>query len=272
MKKFFTLLTFMAVFHFSLMSQTALDFTFTDTNGNTHQMQDALDQGYIILMDFFFVDCPPCQESAPELKAIVEDYTDQGKNMIMWSLSDRDDDAYIETFKTQFGLTNAAGGTDGGGDDVINLYAGQFNFFGFPTVSVICPNGSISWDIWPYSAGAPEWRNAIDACGVTDADPYQPLTPSSAQDIATVDEVQLSISPNPFAGEGFLDLLLSESSDVQVEVLTIDGQLLTRWFDGQLPAGEHRLPVSGQFDYSGTMLVKVTTEMGVLVRKVINKG
>ncbi|MEZ4987481.1 MAG: TlpA disulfide reductase family protein [Saprospiraceae bacterium] len=148
--------------------------------------------GFIVLLDFFFVNCPPCQGSAPELAAIANDYA--GKSVILWSISDRDGNAAIEGFEETYGLNFPAGGTDGDGEKASKSYANNFNFTGFPTISIICPDGSISWDIWPYSTGAPEWRNAIDACGVVDSAPYVSLNNTRVENIATV--AQATLSPN----------------------------------------------------------------------------
>ena len=58
--------------HF-VQAQNAPDFTFTDTEGGTHHLQERLDQGYIIVLDFFYVDCPPCVETGTELESIYHD-------------------------------------------------------------------------------------------------------------------------------------------------------------------------------------------------------
>lgn len=241
MKKVFTYLSIMFLAVVGLQAQQALDFTFTDTHGDTHNLQHALDQGYIVVMDFFFVNCGPCQQSSPELVSITEDYTGEGKNVIMWSMSDRDSDAAIIGFEEQFGFTSPAGGVDGGADDVVNLYANNFTFTGFPTVSFICPDGSITWDIWPYSAGAPEWRNAIDACGVVDAAPYVPMSTTNVEDIAEINS--MVVSPNPTVDKSLLSLNLANTSDLEIGLFNAQGAKLQQVFTGQLVAGQHAIEV-----------------------------
>lgn len=218
-------------------AQVALDFSFTDIRGETHNLQHALDQGFIVVMDFFFVDCGPCQISAPEIQAIHEDY--QGKNVLIWSISDRDSDTYIESYKTNAGLTYISGGVQGGGAAVIDMYADQFNFLGFPTVSVVCPDGSISWDIWPYSAGAPQWRDAINNCGVNSCAPYQSVTASGVADFEALDKMRFM--PNPSAGYGSLEIHLQETSAFRLDLLSVNGKVLKPLFEGQLNAGLQRL-------------------------------
>ncbi|HMQ50409.1 MAG TPA: redoxin domain-containing protein [Saprospiraceae bacterium] len=218
---------------------TAPDFSFTDINGETHHLQHALDQGFIVVIDFFFVDCGPCQISAPEMQAIHEDY--EGKNVVIWSISDRDSDAYIENYKSNAGLTYISAGIQGGGASVIDMYANQFNFLGFPTVSVICPDGSINWDIWPYSAGAPQWRNAINNCGVHNSAPYQSVTASGVADFEVLEKMRFM--PNPSTGYGTLDIHLQEASSFRLDVLSIEGKVLKTLFEGQMGAGTQRLDI-----------------------------
>lgn len=241
-----------------LTAQTAPDFTFTDIHGETHNLNHALEQGYIVMIDFFFVDCPPCQQTAPEIQAIHEDYA--GKNVIIWSISDRDADAYIASYKDGAGLTYVAGGPNGGGDDVIDLYAANFQFLGFPTFSVVCPDGGITWDVWPLTVNAGNLREAIDACVVSDADPYVPFATTRTREIASLQSVTLA--PNPIAAEGQLRLKLAEGSFLSVDVLNAQGQQLERLFRGQLASGTHSLPVDLGAFASGVYWLRLQDEMG----------
>ncbi|MGH1438143.1 MAG: T9SS type A sorting domain-containing protein [Lewinella sp.] len=260
MKKVFTYLSLMLLTSFGLQAQQALDFTFTDTHGDTHNMQHALDQGYIVIIDFFFVNCGPCQQSSPELVSITEDYTGQGKNVIMWSLSDRDSDAAIAGFESQFGFTSPAGGVDGGADDVVNLYASNFNFTGFPTVSIICPDGGISWDIWPYSSGAPEWRSAIDACGVVDAAPYVPMSATRVEEVAAL--TSLLVAPNPTSGVSTLKLDLANTSTLNIGLYNAQGAKVQQIFAGQLLSGQHNMNVDLSELPAGAYWVRLQNEQG----------
>ncbi len=143
-------------------AQQAINFTITDINGQEQELQDYLDQGYTVLLDFFFVDCGPCNTWMPEIVGLEEFYADEP--FIVIGCSDRDDNAYIQGFLDQYNGNGIAAGTQGGGDAVIDLYAATYNFTGFPTYSIICPDGSITWDVWPLTAGVPTLHSAIDAC------------------------------------------------------------------------------------------------------------
>lgn len=258
MKRAFTLLLAACLSLTAARAQTALDFTFTDTHGNVHNLQNALNQGYIVMVDFFFVNCPPCQGTMPELVSISNDYA--GKNVILWSISDRDGNAAIDNFKQTYDATFPAGGTAGNGDDVVNLYANAFNFTGFPTISIICPDGGISWDIWPYTAGAPQWRNAIEACGVVDAAPYQPVNATAVTSIGALDAATLA--PNPATDISSLTLELREGEFLSIDVMSATGTVVQRVFSGRLPAGQHKFDADLEQLPQGMYWVRLQNEAG----------
>lgn len=269
MKKVFTYLSLLFLTSLGLQAQQALDFTFTDTHGDTHNLQHALDQGYIVVMDFFFVNCGPCQQSSPELVSITEDYTGQGKNVILWSMSDRDADAAIIGFEEQFGFTSPAGGVNGGADDVVNLYASNFNFTGFPTVSVVCPDGSITWDIWPYTTGASEWRGVIDACGVIDAAPYEPMSTTNVEAITAINS--MVVSPNPAADKSVLNLNLSNTSTLEIALFNAQGAKVQQVFAGQLLTGQHTIEVDMANLPAGAYWVRLQNEQGEITSTPLQK-
>ncbi len=223
-----------------LRAQNAPDFSFTDINGELHQLQHALDQGFIVMLDFFYAACLPCQQSSPEIENINQDYA--GKNLTIWSISDRDDNEAIQAFKDEFGLTNIAGGILGGGFQLIHgTFATQFTLTGFPTISVICPDGAIHWDIWPYSPGAPEWRDAIEACGVSDAEPYQSLT-TAAPDLSYL-VAEATLGPNPAKEQTRLAFDLTEKTPLSIDLYDNQGQLVRQVFRGALNTGAHQYDI-----------------------------
>jgi thiol-disulfide isomerase/thioredoxin len=260
MKKIITLFAlFLSVLQMPF-AQTAPDFNITDIHGGEHNLYTALNNGYIVMLDFFFVDCGPCQLSAPEIKAIHEDYS--GKNVVVISVSDHSEDTnlYIEQFDEQHDYTWYSAGPQGGGVQVIDTYADQFTFTGYPTISIICPNKSINWDIWPYSAGAPQWRNAIDACGVVDAPPYQPLNTN----VLDVDRQfsGLSLFPNPVGESATLNFGLTSPQEVKAEIFNMMGQQSGNQilFNGQ--QGNNKVVMNTTDLVSGTYMIRLTTASG----------
>lgn len=229
------------------IAQDAPDFTITDIEGIERNLYETLDAGYIVMIDFFFVACPPCQASAPEIQAISEDYAD--KNVVVWSISDRDSNAAIEGYENQFGLDYPAAGSEGGGAEVVDLYSSNFNFTGFPTIAIVCPDRSINWDIWPYSTGAPEWRDAIEACGVTD----QPTSTKEANALVA----DLVVRPNVVRSTAMIDYQLLEGGSVRIELVNTLGQTVAVPFAGTRAPGAHQQQLIAEELEAGTYFIKV---------------
>ena len=153
MKKLFTLILALAL-GFGLKAQCplsqAIDFTATDCHGTEVHLFDILDGGQYVLIDFFFVNCGPCQQATPK---IVESYYAMGCNMhdvFYMEISDRDSDAACQNWVTNYGveyptISGAAGGSTICGSSMYNIPA-------FPTVILIAPDRSIVInDLWPIN-------------------------------------------------------------------------------------------------------------------------
>jgi len=136
----------------TVFSQTAIDFTFTDTQGQEHTLyEDYLDEGKTVLIDFFFVDCPPCNTFAPHLKEIYDDWGSGQEDVEFFTLSSKgwDSNADVEGYEQQHGHTNPGAGEDGGALDIYFTYHNsEFGpISGSPHFIVIAPNGTVFKDV-----------------------------------------------------------------------------------------------------------------------------
>ena len=159
----FFILTFTPCF-----SQSAPDFTFTDTEGKQWNLYTELGKGKTVLLDFFFADCTPCQTLTPGIVQLNNDYGSGTDNLIVFGISDRDDNEKVEQFENDYGVNYPSCGLTGGGDTITNLYVSWFSFIGWPTYAVVCPDKSVSWNL-PKNSGFPEIRTAIDECNALTA-------------------------------------------------------------------------------------------------------
>jgi len=233
-----------------VQAQNAPDFTFTDIYGATHNLQERLNDGYIIVLDFFYVDCPPCVDTGMDLEAIHNDY--QGKNVEVWSISPYDSTAIIQDFQVEHDFTYIVGGIEGGGWDIIELYTDSLGLEYYPTISVICPNGDLTWDIWPYtSGGAPEWRESIEACGVHDVnvtssvESFTNIYPSSLFPNPATDQINVKFYTEN-ANDVFLDIYDIRGRQILQKLLTLNdaGQQNEQIFINKLEAGNYVVRVT----------------------------
>lgn len=84
----------------------------------------------------------------------------------MWGLSPSDNNAQINAYKAQYGITNPCAGTQGGGPGAINTVIAGQPFYGYPTYVVICPDNTMSFDVcWPPGSAScfdPYLQDCID--------------------------------------------------------------------------------------------------------------
>lgn len=248
------LLTLFIAFTLSFASaQTAPDFTFTDIDGNAHTLSTALEDGKIIIIDFFFVNCGPCISWAPNIDQLIADY--EATNVEVWSISDRDSDAAISSSVFNPSHDNhKAGGSAGSGDDVVDLYASNFNFTGFPTFAVVCADGSITWDIWPLSDGVPEIRNQLtEDCGVAET--------TSTTSISGFSKVQLF--PNPASDRSQFEFTLDRPTVLSMDILNAFGQKVNTIASAEFATGHHKVDLEVANLPTGIYHLRISSGHGI---------
>ena len=254
MKKINTLIFLFVLSITTGFSQMAPDFTFTDITGESHTLSETLAEGKVVLLDFFFVSCPPCIEFAPEIESIIEDY--EGSTLEVWALSDRDQDATIAG--SIFNSTHEhhkVGGVVGGGYDIKELYADSFNFTGWPTYAIICNDGSVVWDIWPLSPGANEIRSQLtEACGVM-------ASPTGVSEISGLKGAQLF--PNPAADYVSVTFELEENTRMSVAVLNTVGQTVKSLPASEYGVGSQQIDLDVSALSAGLYMLKMESADGV---------
>ena len=138
MKKLITFILALAI-GFGLKAQCpltqAVDFTATDVHGTEVHLFDILDGGQYVLVDFFFVNCGPCQIATPK---VVESYYAMGCNqhdVFYIEISDRDSDAACLNWVNNYGVEYPTISGAAGGSGISNTY----QIGAFPTVILIAP-------------------------------------------------------------------------------------------------------------------------------------
>jgi len=65
----------------------------------------------------------------------------------MWGISNGDNNAQINAFKAQYGITNPCAGTEGGGVNAFDIITEGQNFWGYPTYCIICPDKKLHFGL-----------------------------------------------------------------------------------------------------------------------------
>jgi hypothetical protein len=187
------------------------DFSTTFTDGTSVNLYTTLTAGNTVMLDFFFADWPTCQSYAGLIETTYQNHGAGSGNIKYWGISDRDNNAYINTYKSTYGITNPCAGTQGNGNAIIYTTFSSFNFTGFPTYSVICPNKTISFDAnWPPTLTG--FNSYFTGCGSTDVD-FNPATTKFT-----------TVYPNPASVSTTLDFYLDKVSAVAIDVYNVTGQ------------------------------------------------
>lgn len=254
MKTFYAVIfTFLTI---GLSAQTAPDFTVTDTHGKTHSLYaDYLDQGKTVVLDLFFVNCPPCNDLAPLLEPLYQKWGAGNADVEFFSLTSDagDTDAIVIEFEERHKTTWPAASADGGGPAAQQPYTtGTFGqFIGYPTLIVVAPDGTVQFDAWGGTYAetvniVDEWIQNTGATG---------LLSSVEEGIANVES--FNVYPNPTTTESVIDVTVVETSDVTISVVNALGQIVKEVFNGQMTAGENSVTVS-TFDLAaGVNWIKV---------------
>lgn len=250
MKKIYSLILGLTVC-FAAQAQTPPDFTGTDTDGNSLNLYTTLASGKSVMLDFFFTTCPPCISNVPNIEHIYQEFGAGGGDFEIWAINDRNTDAEVDAYNAQYGVTNPAiSGSDGGGLAIVNSYAATYNFTGFPTYAVICSDQSITWDIWPISANAPEIQTSLENdCGLT----------ASPAGIHDVEKVAINaIYPNPANEYATVAYKLKDRSMISIEVYNIIGELIKTVTPGYINAGQKETLLNVRDLAPGNYFVKLT--------------
>lgn len=154
------------------------DFTIIDTEGNTLNLYNTLDEGKTVFLDLFFTTCSYCIQYAPIIEQAYQQTGAGEENVLFWGISPQDNNAAIDAYKATHGITNPCAGTEGNGPAAIDIIIAGQNFLGYPTYCVVCPDKEMAFDIC-YPPTVSCLVNEIEDCPV-------PLTPNFEPDTTTI--------------------------------------------------------------------------------------
>lgn len=135
-----------------MSAQKSDDWTVTDVSGNEHTLyEDYLDKGEVVVLKFFFVDCPPCNAIAPSVQTLYEDWGEgtQGVEFFDITILGGDDDNDVTGFKNRHDLTFPSISSEGNALGVAQPYLdGDFGDALFtPSFAVIAPDGDVTFRV-----------------------------------------------------------------------------------------------------------------------------
>lgn len=129
----------------------ARDFKVTTTDKKTIELyKDYLNKGKVVMLKIFFVDCPPCNDIAPQISDLYKKFGGGKEKVEFIELSNKDwdFDAAVIGYKIKYDLPCPSVSQDGGSVEASALYSDNYfgPFFGTPTFVIIKPDGTLDFD------------------------------------------------------------------------------------------------------------------------------
>ncbi|MEE4257280.1 MAG: T9SS type A sorting domain-containing protein [Bacteroidales bacterium] len=226
---------------------TALNFSVKDIYGNTIELFEILDEGKIVVIDFFSTTCGFCILYTPDFQASHEDFGENDGNVYFMKIAWGDDNAGVAYFDSTYNLTTpSVSGSEGGGNQVYNDYMIQAT----PTVIVIAPDREIlEQQVWEPT------RENINAAVIAAGGTLVGIDDGPAEN-----RNSLTIYPNPSRGLISISFELENTAGSALEVYNLMGKKVFDVMEKSFPAGKQRIDV----DLSGL------TEGTYLIRHLIN--
>ena len=174
---------------------TAIDFTVTDSYGNSIHLFEILDRGQYVMIDFFFTTCGPCRDMVP---GVVVNYSRYGCNqhdVFFMEITPSDNNTICHQWEEEYGIEY------------------------YPTMILIAPNKQIiKQDIYPSSA----IPTAFASAGIREFE----CTTGIEESIAINEKV--SVYPNPATNQLHVNYTGAITPDAVLEIYDITGNLLLR--------------------------------------------
>lgn len=145
-------LTILTLFTLSSFAQKAPDFKVSTTDGNSISLYaDYLDKGQSVVIELFFVDCPPCNNLAPYMADLHTELKVENVNVEFISFSDKnwDNTETVVGFKERYNHDWPFVSPEGGSLEAVEVYEnGTYGqFWGTPTTIVIAPDGTVNYNV-----------------------------------------------------------------------------------------------------------------------------
>jgi hypothetical protein len=149
-------------------------------------------------------------------------------------------------------------GTAGNGNNIINsVYANAFNFTGFPTYSVICPNKTINWDC-NYPPSATGFNTYFTGCGASAVD-FNPETTKLT-----------TVYPNPASVKTTLDFYLDKVSTVTIDIYNVTGKKVFSYNQADVNVGFNYAPIQVDNFANGIYIIKLVQDKKVVDQRMLS--
>lgn len=255
MKKVYSLITAIALVAFANAQTTAMDFTQNDCNGNSVNLFELLDQGHVVIIEFFMDNCTPCVTAGNAIEPVFVAQEAAHPGMVHWfhfGFTNSYTCEVVSAWVAEHGFPSTPFTS---GASQVSYYGG----FGMPTVVVV---GGADHDILFTAIGWSSGKqNDVD-------DTIEAFFgPSAVQEEVTT-AVAFTASYAAATQNIQLGMNMQTATQVEIEVFTVDGQLALQSEKLEVAAGESTHTLSAAQLTTGIYIVTVRTGTQVATQRI----
>lgn len=238
----------------SLKSQVQIDepidFTVKTLDSEMIELFPLLEDGKIVVINFFSTSCGPCQVFAPDFQEAYANFGENQGNVYFYGVNYNGTNYQVAQFADIYQLfMPLSSGLEGGGNAAFELYETT----SYPTVFIITPDGQI-FNNYVWEPTVENITNAVVEAGG--------LLVGSSEVQQAMDAL---VYPNPASHEARLVFSLDFSASVVCKVFNKTGALVSQ-AEISVSAGENYIEIPVSDLSSGTYFVAVEANHKVLHR------
>jgi cytochrome oxidase Cu insertion factor (SCO1/SenC/PrrC family) len=226
------------------------DFTVVDTEGVEHNLYSITASGKYVFLDFFFVNCGPCQTWQATYNQLHDKYgCNEGEVYCLSINNGFDNNAQVIQYEETYGgpYNHAPAVSNEGGGEAVDA---NFGISAYPTFCLINPdNVIINTDIWPLTG-----IETFEAAFPADFNP-EPMQ-CNVLSIVEQNEMDIAIYPNPVNSQDALHVRLSQPQSGTFTVYSTNGRVLLQ---GSISGDSVDIPVRLA---SGTYFLSIEGDKG----------
>src|SRR4030095_345299 len=231
------------VFATTGFTQTATDFTANDCNGKSQNLFTQLDSGKVVAI-CWVMPCAACVGGALNTYNVVESFKETNPGQVLMYLCDDFANTSCTSLKT-WANNNSLKLATCFSNAAINM--SDYGDPGMPKIVVVGgPDHAVLYNA-NYVVNAVDLQNAIEAG----------LTTTGLDDKFEVVS-DLNLFPNPASKVTEIHCNLISSTQVSIDLINLQGELIQNVHYGKLQAGDNRIPLDVSAYADGIYLLKIS--------------
>lgn len=246
----------------TLQAQTTLDtavnFTVKDTQGNNIELFSILDEGKIVVIDFFSTAWGSCQIYAPDLQAAYTEFGCNEGNVFFIGIDKGNTNDNVIYFDSVAGIQYpGVSGMEGGG----NLVHLDYNVQATPTIVVITPDKVIT----THQINPPNTQNVVDSVLLAGG-----ILQSCTTSIPEIEsENSFSIGSNPVKSKATINLNIKKAGHIEVGIYNLTGQKVFSFGPAYYHSGNYSISADLSKEQNGLYFAQIKNTKGEVRTKKI---